>query len=68
MKAEISLSVALDVLTKYHENNGEDYTRARLSAYAYIFGMLGASVTNKQASRVLEIVFQNYSPKEKVNH
>jgi len=68
MKKEIALDVALDVLTKYHENEGFDSLRSRNLAYAYLFGALSVSVTNKRATEILEAVFNNYSPKEKVNH
>jgi hypothetical protein len=66
MTSQMALDVALDVLTKYHENEGLSYSIARVSAYAYLLGALGASVSPNKANQILEMVFNEYSPKEKV--
>jgi hypothetical protein len=66
LTANQSIDVALTILTKHYENEGESDTRARTLAYAYLVGMLTASVSANKANQILEIVFNEYSPKEKV--
>lgn len=55
MESTKMLQEALDIFTEKHEANGDDYTKARLLAYAGVFGVIAYTVSDSQAKMALDV-------------